>query len=344
MKAGMNSITWQKSTLPWALVLAIGLLVSLGCPEARAQESEPAAEESAEANPTATDPALDDSDSAAEAATDAGELEAAIDSFLSSLEFRSGEIDLASGLATLRLEERFQFLGAEDTERVLVEAWGNPPGSEAIGMILPAGLSPIDDASWAVVVQYNEDGYVSDEDASEIDFDELLEEMQQDVRDANSARLEAGYPSLELVGWAEPPAYRAETNKLYWAKELAFDGSDDHTLNYNIRILGRRGVLVLNAVGNMSQLADIRNGMSDVLGRVDFQSGNRYADFDPSMDEVAAYGVGALVAGKLAAKAGLLAKLGGLLLAGKKFLWLGIVAVAAGLRSLFGRKKPAAES
>ena len=55
-----------------------------------------------------------------------------------------------------------------------------------------------------------------------------------------------------------PPSYDAAAHKLYWAKELMFGTDMDHTLNYNIRVLGRRGVLVLNAVAEMKQLAVIR--------------------------------------------------------------------------------------
>jgi uncharacterized membrane-anchored protein len=50
---------------------------------------------------------------------------------------------------------------------------------------------------------------------------------------------------------------------------------------------------------------------------------------------VAAYGIGALVAGKLAAKAGLFKGLIALLIASKKFLIIGVVALAAGVKALF---------
>ncbi|MCB1742863.1 MAG: DUF2167 domain-containing protein, partial [Gammaproteobacteria bacterium] len=43
------------------------------------------------------------------------------------------------------------------------------------------------------------------------------------------------------------------------------------------------------------------------LAMAEFDQGSRYEDFDPSLDKVAAYGIGALVAGKMAAKTGLLA-------------------------------------
>jgi uncharacterized membrane-anchored protein len=53
-------------------------------------------------------------------------------------------------------------------------------------------------------------------------------------------------------------------------------------LNYNIRILGRRGVLVLNSVAGMSQLPKIERSTSAILSAVEFHSGNRYADFNPA--------------------------------------------------------------
>jgi uncharacterized membrane-anchored protein len=256
----------------------------------------------------------------------------------SSLAFRQGDIDLQSGLARLSLGERYSYLGPEDTERVLVEAWGNPPSDPTLGMIFPAGMGPLDEGSWAVVVQYQDDGYVSDDDAKDMDYAALLKDMQSDVSDENTERREAGYSSVELVDWAEPPHYDASTHKLYWAKRLAFEGQDEETLNYDIRILGRRGVLVLSAVGSIAQLEAIRGGMQDVLGSVEFNPGHRYADFDPKADRVAAYGIGALIAGGMAAKAGLFAKLGALVLAFKKVIFIGLAGLVAVIGRLFGRR------
>jgi len=70
----------------------------------------------------------------------------------------------------------------------------------------------------------------------------------------------------------------------------------------------------------------------------DFDAGQRYADFNPSTDKLAAYGIAALVAGGIAAKAGLFAKLGVILLAAKKFIILAVAAVGAALKKLFGGK------
>ena len=92
---------------------------------------------------------------------------------------------------------------------------------------------------------------------------------------------------------------------------------------------------MLNAVGSMDQFVSIRQGMQDILPRLNFGEGSQYSDFDPSIDQVAAYGIGALVAGKLAAKVGLLAKAAPLLLLLKKFWIVGAVALAAVARRFF---------
>lgn len=274
--------------------------------------------------------------SADEASDEAG---MTVDEFVASLDFQSGTVNLPGGIASIELGNKFRYLDPDDTERVLV-AWGNPPGNETHGMLVPANANLFDETGWAVIISYEEDGYVSDEDADKIDYSELLRDMQDEMKSESEARIQAGYEAIQLVGWAAPPHYDSATHKLYWAKELAFGNAADHTLNYNIRVLGRKGVLVLNAVAGMSQLAPVESGMQQVLAITDFNEGHRYADFNPDVDKVAAYGIGALVAGNLAAKAGLFAKLGVMLLALKKYLVLILIGGAGLLSRLFKRKPP----
>ena len=72
--------------------------------------------------------------------------------FLESLDYRQGGIELEGGFAELRVPEGFYFLGPEDAEAVLVDAWGNPPADELpLGMILPADSTPTDDGGWVYV-------------------------------------------------------------------------------------------------------------------------------------------------------------------------------------------------
>jgi len=245
---------------------------------------------------------------------------------LQTLEPQTGDIVLGDGLATLHVPDSFYFLDTGDAETVLVDLWGNPPGQNVLGMLFPAHYAPVDSESWAVTIDYSEDGYVSDDDAADIDYAELLSDMKSDIRDANDERIAAGYDAIELVGWAEAPHYDNAAKKLYWAKELRFGDSDSTILNYEIRALGRRGILSMTFIAATEQLAEINASRDQVLAMAEFNDGHRYADFDPDLDTVAAYGIGALVAGKLAAKTGLLAAL---LVFGKKFGVFVLVGIAA---------------
>ncbi|ARS48441.1 hypothetical protein PSMEN_08590 [Ectopseudomonas mendocina] len=260
--------------------------------------------------------------------------------FVASLEFKTGRVMLGNDLATLNLPDSLVFLDGDNAQRLLVDAWGNPPDDvPPLGMILPAGISPLSEESWGVTVEYEDSGYVSDEDAADIDYADMLKDMQADMREANTWREENGYEPVQLVGWAAAPHYDAEGKKLHWAKELKFGDSEVNTLNYNIRVLGRKGVLVLNFVANMDQLAEIEASVPAVLAATEFNPGQRYAEFDPDLDTVAAYGLGALVAGKVAAKTGLLAMLLVLL---KKFWFIPVVVIGWLFKRIGLRKKDTA--
>jgi uncharacterized membrane-anchored protein len=254
-----------------------------------------------------------------------------------SIERQTGEIQLANQVATLTVPESFYYLNKQDSKKVLEEIWGNPPGNRValLGMLFPADTTPFDSDSWGVTIEYEQDGYVSDEDAADLNYDELLIQMQEDTALTSEARVEKGYVPIKLVGWAAKPYYDATSNKLHWAKEIQFGDAPVNTLNYNIRVLGRQGVLVLNFIAGMDQLPQISTNLDNVLAMAEFNQGSRYADFDPELDDVAAYGIGALVAGKVLAKTGLLAAA---FLFLKKFGIILLVAVGTLVKKVFWRK------
>jgi uncharacterized membrane-anchored protein len=227
-----------------------------------------------------------------------------MDSIDKSFNYQYGEVTLGLGLATLTVPDGFKYLNSEQSNYVLTEIWGNPP-EPTLGMLFPEEFSPLDDSlTYAVDISFSEDGFIDDEDADELDYDELLEEMQNDAEEGNEYRREQGYPTIDLIGWASEPFYDAENKKIHWAKELQFEDYEGRTLNYNIRILGRKGYLNMNAIGEMDALPYFQADIDKILYSVEFNEGNRYADFDSSMDNVAAYGIGGLIAGKILAKAG----------------------------------------
>jgi len=264
---------------------------------------------------------------------------------LQSLKFQSGTIALGNNLASLTLTPNFQYLSPDDTKRFLVDVWRNPPDAAAgtLGSIVPAKTDLGGAEGWAIIISYDDSGHVSDDDAAGIDYDQLLKDMQKDTLDHNEDRKKQGYEPIELVGWAEPPHYDSQAKKLYWAKRLKFGGETGETLNYSIRALGRKGVLELTVVASMQQLATIDGRIDEVLGMVAFNPGSTYAEFSPGVDKAAEYGIAALIAGGILAKAGFFK----FLLAGLAAFWKpiaigGVVffgAIGKFIGRLFGRRQ-----
>ena len=256
------------------------------------------------------------------------------------LQWKKGEIAIGDHLVTLSVPSTFRFLGPTDTQIVLTKLWGNPISKDYIlGMIFPEAVGPMDHGSWGVVITYEGSGYVRDNDAAEINYHDLLERLQKETEDQNSQRIKEGYPAVHLDRWAAPPHYNRETHKLYWAQELSFDDVRGNTLNYHIRVLGRRGVLVLTVVASMTQFPEIERQIPEVIAMANFSPGNRYADFTPGTDKMAEYGLAALILGGVAAKTGLVQGLLAVLLVAKKFIILGVAAICAFLSRIFRRKK-----
>lgn len=298
------------------------------------------------AEPEAGDPAT------AETPPSAEEMQAGYESYIRDLigenPYLEGRVELADGLAALNLPSGYRFLPAAEARRILVDLWQNPPeaAEDTLGMILPRGERLEDFESWAIVVEFTPDGYISDHDADEIDYSQLLKDMQQDAREANSTRLEQGYETIEIVRWAVEPRYDRDRKVLFWAKELSFGGSPEHTLNYDVRVLGRRGTLNLQGVAGIGNLAEVEASTPEIVGMAEFLPGHRYADYDPATDKksdlsLAGLVVGGAVAANIAAKAGLFTKIGLLLAKSWKLLLLGGVGVAAAVKKLRGNS-PAA--
>lgn len=222
-------------------------------------------------------------------------------------DLKQGKIALAGGVAEVDVSPDYYFLDTASARIVLEELWDNPPDDTVAGMIFPKDGWAWN-GSWGAVLTYDPMGYVSDAEAGSYDYDEMLAQMQADTRDANKWRAENGYDSITLIGWAEPPRYDKTTNELYWAKRLQFgDVTGEDTLNYDIRELGRKGVMVTSFISDVEQLEDVKASSTDIRGMVSFTEGNRYADFDPDTDRVAEFDVGGLISGNSAVTAGLIA-------------------------------------
>lgn len=242
----------------------------------------------------------------------AGDAQAAAEKRAASLHPQQGHVALSQAHATLDLGQAYDFYGPDDARTIIVELWNNPPTAAdgVLGMVLPAGKSPLSDA-WGAVITYDLSGHVDDGDANDTDYAEILDNLKKAVESRNPDRVAKGYQAMHLSGWAEYPRYNPATHSVVWAQDLAFDGEAAHGLNYDLRTLGRNGVLSVNFVSSMARLPEIREAAASFANHAAFDPGARYADYDPSIDKKAEYGVGGLVAAglgvALAKKLGLLA-------------------------------------
>ena len=235
-------------------------------------------------------------------------------------------------IATIDVPEGYAFLGP-DGAREFNRLTQNPsPGIDEYVLAK-------DDLSWTAFFSFNPVGYVRDDE--KLDPAAMLETVSEGTEAANEERRRNGWDPLHVVGWAFEPQYDASIKSLEWAFRLRSDGSADESINYNTRILGRRGVaevlLVTSPELMQTSVADFKTKLPGFT----FKPGESYAEFKDG-DHVAAYGLAALVTGGAAAvasKKGLFAALAVFLVKAWKLVLVGVLALGAGVRSVFRKKE-----
>lgn len=249
---------------------------------------------------------------------------------------RSGpqELPLAAK-AVLRLPAGHAFVPQPQAGRLL-NAMGNPgQDTKLLGLIFPES-----DAGWFMTVRYEDSGHIKDDDAKDWNADDLLKSYREGTEAANEERVKLGAPAMEIIGWAEKPAYDAGTHRLVWAMSSRDKGApagEPQGVNYNTYVLGREGYFMLNLVTGLSELPQHKPAAHTLLQALDFNEGQRYADFNGSTDRVAEYGLAALVVGAAAKKLGFIAMAGLYFAKFFKVILVGL-ALVGGLAARFFRR------
>lgn len=234
-----------------------------------------------------------------------------------------------SGTADIRVPEGFVFAGASDT-RLLMTAMQNPTSGQEKGFVAPTGLA------WFVVFEFDDVGYVRDDDKAALDGNAMLESIKQGTEIGNKDRQKRGWPTMTIIGWEQAPRYNETTHNLEWAIRAESDGKP--VVNYNTRLLGRGGVMKVTLVADPSEFGPTLPKFRSVLDGYAFKEGQKYAEWKKG-DKIAAYGLSALVVGGAAAVAAKAGAFKGLW----KLLVVGFIAIGAALKGLWARllgKKP----
>ncbi|TLY75957.1 MAG: DUF2167 domain-containing protein [Gammaproteobacteria bacterium] len=238
------------------------------------------------------------------------------------------------GNSTLSLPEGYVYLDEANTTKFEELNENLSSGKEVL--VAPKDLG------WNAYLYFEGEGYVRDDE--KVDADKILKALKESTEAANEERRRRGWSELHVVGWTIPPAYNNTTKRLEWATLLRSPHGEG--TNFFTKILGRRGytsvVLVARPADTAAAVADVNR----VLTAYRFNSGDTYAEWRPG-DKVAEYGLtGLIVGGAVAAavKTGLLKGLWKFVVAGVAAFWkvilAAVVAVIAGLKSLFKRKQP----
>jgi uncharacterized membrane-anchored protein len=218
-----------------------------------------------------------------------------------------------------------------DATRAMMKRWGEPVSGSEVGMLSPTN------GDWSVFFDFSDSGYIKDDDKDKLDADKLLAAIKEGNEEGNKERRRAGNPPLNILGWEKPPHYDETTHNLEWAIRCESEGRP--ILNYNTRLLGRKGYMSVVLVVEPDALTKTLPEFKDLLANHKFSSGESYAEYKPG-DKVAKYGLAALVlggAGVGAAKLGLFAWLAVLLKKAWKLVVVAAVAVASLFKKFFGR-------
>jgi uncharacterized membrane-anchored protein len=305
--------------------LAVALLVLLGL-------EQPAMAQTAGTPPVAPQAANDE-------ASRAQELKAAFaDGFKAAAKGKADVPLLAQ--ASFHLPAGYMFIPQPQAARIL-RAQGNTAGPSLVGLIFPSS----GELNWFVAVKFIGSGYIKDDEAKEWKADELLTTLREGTEEANKDRIARGFEPIEVVGWAQSPAYDTRTHRLVWAATNREKNAADSELgvNYNTYALGRDGYFSLNLLTDADKLSDYKVHSHTLLAALEYDKDKGYGDFNASTDNVAAYGITALVAGVAAKKLGMFALFAAFAAKFAKILIVAAVAGLAGLKRLFtGRKTPSA--
>lgn len=250
-----------------------------------------------------------------------------------SIEWQEGPTTGKIGdLAEIDVPAGYRFTEAEGAQ-TLLELYGNPRDPGILAALLPVD----EDADWTLIFQFDDIGYVKDDDREALDADALIGTFKSGIEHQNQQRRAMGGEEMLDINWAEKPFYDPETNNLTWALLVEFPSGK--SINYDIRMLGRHGVMEVTLVGDPETYSQAVPVVKNLLSDYRFTQGNTYAEWTTG-DKVADYGLMGLVAGGAtvaAAKTGLLGKLGLLLAKGGKAVIIGICVLGAGILSFFRR-------
>src|SRR5882762_6196409 len=176
-------------------------------------------------------------------------------------------------IADIQIPEGYRFADKVGAQKLL-QLTHNLTNGREMGAIVA------NDADWFMIFEFDDTGYVKDEEGDKLDASAILKSITDNTEHANSERAKRGWTPIHVKGWERPPFYDQQTHNLTWASLLKSDGPvDDTAVNHSVRILGRRGTMNVDLVASPAEYVGLPEKFNALLAEFHYTGGNRYSDF-----------------------------------------------------------------
>jgi uncharacterized membrane-anchored protein len=202
--------------------------------------------------------------------------------------------------ADIQVPQGYLFLADTNEARVLFQRNQDAFPSDFAGILAPAS------AAWSAVLRFTDVGYVKTSPDERIDPAGVLRAVKKKIQlemQENNIKLEmqeAGRAgrmsrSVKSVIWELAPEFDAADHSLECAYRIEFQS--DKVVNQSIRLLGRKGVLVVTAVRAVQSPTELIS-LKELMKGVTFKAGNDYADYQAGDKIASVGGISELITGK----------------------------------------------
>src|ERR1044072_87391 len=111
---------------------------------------------------------------------------------------KGASVGVLGDIAQVKVPEGFVFANANDT-RLIMEANQNPTNGRELGFVPPS------DENWFAVFEFDDVGYVKDDEKDSLDANALLDSIKQGTEAGNVERRKRGWATMTILGWERPP-------------------------------------------------------------------------------------------------------------------------------------------
>lgn len=231
--------------------------------------------------------------------------------------------------AQIKLPAGYRWLDAKDAAKALT-LMGNRSAGRELGLIENTK------AGWWVVIEFDEVGFVKDDEKDKLDADKLIASIRAGTEEMNKDRARQGIPPMSILGWHVKPNFNDQTKNLEWS--ILGESRGNKFVNYNVRMLGRKGVTEIVLIEDHDKVDAAMPEFRKLISDFSYKGGESYAEYRAG-DKIAQYGLGALVVGGAAAvayKVGFFGLIAAFLKKGWKLVVLAIAGIGAGIKKLLG--------